>query len=88
MPNIQPLAIRLSSHSPSSLECEEGKAYNEKIQFAHTIIQDIYKTETSIVKFLCKHKRGWSSSVQTRLRATSMDLVNIEQYEDDKGVEQ
>jgi hypothetical protein len=86
--NIQPLAIRLSSHSPSSLECEEGKTYNEKIQFAHSIIQDIYKTETSTVKFLCKRKKGWSLSVQTRLRATSMDLMNIEKYEEDKGVEQ
>ncbi len=28
--NIQLLAKRLSLHSPSSLECEEGKAYNER----------------------------------------------------------
>jgi hypothetical protein len=29
--NIQPLAISLPPHSSSSLECVEGKAYNEKI---------------------------------------------------------
>jgi hypothetical protein len=38
MLNIQPLVVRSLLHSPSSLECEEGKAYNEKIQFAHMII--------------------------------------------------
>jgi hypothetical protein len=27
--NIQPLAMRSLSHSPSSSKCEEGKAYNE-----------------------------------------------------------
>jgi hypothetical protein len=30
---IQPLIVRSPLHSPSSLECEEGKAYNEKMQF-------------------------------------------------------
>jgi hypothetical protein len=29
--NIQPLAIRSLPHSSSSLECEEGKVYIEKI---------------------------------------------------------
>jgi len=31
MLNILPLAIRLPPHSSSSLECAEGKVYNEKI---------------------------------------------------------
>jgi hypothetical protein len=34
MLNIQLLVIRSPSHSSSSSECVEGKAYNEKIQFA------------------------------------------------------
>jgi hypothetical protein len=29
--NIQPLAISSQPHSSSSLECVEGKVYNEKI---------------------------------------------------------
>jgi hypothetical protein len=58
MLNIQPLAIRLPPHSPSSLECGEGKVYNEKMQFAHTIIQDMYRIGTSIIEFLRKHRRG------------------------------
>ncbi len=58
MLNIQPLAIRLSLHSPSSSECEEGKTNNEKMQFTHTTIQDMYKIETSRIEFLCRHRRG------------------------------
>jgi hypothetical protein len=34
MLNIQPLVVRSSPHSSSSSECVEGKAYNERIQFA------------------------------------------------------
>lgn len=49
--NIQPLAVRSSLHSPSSLECEKGKVNNEKMQFAHTIIQDMYKIETYQLNF-------------------------------------
>jgi hypothetical protein len=56
--NIQLLAIRSLPHSPSSLECEESKAYNEKMQFAHMIIQDIYKIGTFIVEFLHKCRRS------------------------------
>ncbi len=41
----------VTTHSPSFLECEEGKAYNEKMQFAHTIIQDIYRSKTYVVEF-------------------------------------
>ncbi len=33
MLNIQPLDVRSLSHSSSTLECVEGKAYNEKIKF-------------------------------------------------------
>jgi hypothetical protein len=29
--NIQPLAVKSPSHSSSSSECVEGKAYNERI---------------------------------------------------------
>jgi hypothetical protein len=29
--NIQPLVVRLPSHSSSSSECAKGKVYNEKI---------------------------------------------------------
>jgi hypothetical protein len=34
------------SHSSSYLECAEGKAYNEKMQFVQTIIHDTYKIGT------------------------------------------
>jgi hypothetical protein len=78
----------LLPHSPSSLKCEKGKAYNEKMQFAHIIIQDLCKIRTYAVEFLYICKRGWSSSVQARPRITSVDLVNIEESEEDKGVEQ
>jgi hypothetical protein len=33
MLNIQPLVIRSSPHSSSSLECVEGNMYNEKLHF-------------------------------------------------------
>jgi hypothetical protein len=36
--SVQPLDVRSSSHSSSSSECAEGKADNEKIQFAQMII--------------------------------------------------
>jgi len=88
MLNIQPLAIRLPSHSPSSSECEKGEVYNEKMQFAHMIIQNIYKTRTFVIEFLRRCKTGWSSSVQARLIATSMDAVNIKESKEDEGVEQ
>jgi len=56
MLNIQPLVVRLQSHSSSSSKCVEGKAYNEKIQFVHMIIQNINTIKTSLVEFLCKSK--------------------------------
>jgi hypothetical protein len=49
--NIQLLAIRSPPHSSSSLECQEGKVYNEKMQFMQTIIHNIYKTRKSVVEF-------------------------------------
>jgi len=64
--NIHLLVIRSPLHSPSFLECEEGKANNENMQFAHTIIQDIYKIGTFAIRFLYRRKRGWSSNEQAR----------------------
>jgi hypothetical protein len=55
MLNIQSLAIRSSLHSPSSSKCEKHKAYNEKMQFAQTLIHDIYGYRTFVVEFL--HRR-------------------------------
>jgi len=57
--NIPPLALRLPPHSSSSSECVKGKAYNEKIQFAQMIIQDINTIRTSIVEVLHRSKRRW-----------------------------
>jgi hypothetical protein len=88
MLNIQPLAMRSLLHSPSFSKCEEVKTYSEKMQFLHTIIQDIYKFETYVVEFLCICRRGcWNSSEQARPKATLMDVVNIEKLEEDEGVE-
>jgi len=82
------LVVRPLLHSPSSLKCEEGKTYNENIQFMHTIIQDIFKSKTSIVEFLHKCRRGWSSSEQAGPKITSLALVYIAKSVEDKGVEQ
>ncbi len=49
--NIYLLAIRLSLHSSSSLECAKGKAYKEKILFAQMIIQNIDTTRTFAIGF-------------------------------------
>jgi hypothetical protein len=62
MLNIQLMAVRSLSHSPSSSECEEGNVYNDNMQFAHTIIQDIHRSRTSTIEFLHKCRRGWSSN--------------------------
>jgi hypothetical protein len=59
MLNIQPLVVRLLLHSSSYLECAEGKAYNEKIQFAQTMILDIDMIGTFVFEFLHKSKRHW-----------------------------
>ncbi len=89
MLNIQPLAMKSPPHSPSFSKCEEGEAYNEKMQFAHMIIEDIQKFETYAVEFLCIRRRGcWNSSEQAKPRTTLVDSVNIEKSKEDKGVEQ
>ncbi len=74
-------------HSPSFSKCEEGKMYNEKMQFLHTIIQNIYKSGTFAIEFLHKHERGWSSNVQVGPRVTLVNLMNIKELEEDEGVE-
>jgi hypothetical protein len=55
--SIQPLTISLPPHSSSFSKCVEGKVYNEKIQFAQTIIHDINKTRTYAIEFLRKTRR-------------------------------
>ncbi len=61
MLNIQPLVVRSSPHSSSFLECVKRRAYNEKIQFVQTIIQDIDTTRKYVVEFLCKSRQCWCS---------------------------
>ncbi len=78
MSNIQPLIVRLPSHSSSSSECAEGKLYNVKILFVQTIIQNIDTIGTFAVEFLCRSIQHWHVREQTRLGATSMSLVFIE----------
>jgi hypothetical protein len=58
MLNIQPLVVRLPSHSSSSSESAEGKTYNEKMQFVQIIIHDIYKTKTFAIEYLRISKRS------------------------------
>ncbi len=43
--NIQPLAMKSPPHSLPFSECQEGKQYHEKMQFAHSIIEEIYRSE-------------------------------------------
>ncbi len=74
-------------HSSSSSKCVERKPYNEKLQFAHTIIQDIDITTTSIVKFLRRSRKHWHVKEQTKPGATFIDSVFIEKLEEDKVVE-
>lgn len=66
-------------------ECEEGKTYNENMQFAHTIIQDIYRTRTSTIEFLHRRRKSRSLSVQVGPKAIYVHLVNIEELK--AGVE-
>jgi hypothetical protein len=75
---IQSLVKRSPPQLPSSLKCEEGKTYNEKMQFEQIIIHNIYISETSTVKLLHRHKRGWNVSEQEGPIITLMDLMNIE----------
>jgi hypothetical protein len=86
--NIKLLAIRSSPHSSSSSECEEGKTYNEKMQFSHTIIHDIYRTRTFAIEFLWRSKRSWRASEQKGPRITLVDPMFIEELEEDEAMEQ
>ncbi len=88
MLNIQLLAIRSSSHSSSSSKCVEKNAYNEKLQFAQKIIQDIDRIGTFTVEFLCKSKRCWHAKEQTKLGTTTIDLMCIEESEEDEAEKQ
>jgi hypothetical protein len=72
----------------SSLQCVEGKQYHEKMQFAHSIIQDIYRSRTFVVKFLNRWKRSWSSSEQGGPKTTPVDLIYIQELDEKEGVEQ
>jgi hypothetical protein len=87
MLNILHLVVKLSPHSSSFLECVERKAYNEKIQFAKTTIQDIDITGTYVVEFLRKSKRHWHARKPTRPRITSIDPVSIEESKEDETKE-
>jgi hypothetical protein len=57
--NIQPLVVRSPPYSSSSLECVEGKAYKEKIQFAQMVIQEINTIGTFTIEFLRRSKQCW-----------------------------
>ncbi len=81
---MQPLAVRLSSHSSSFLEYAEWKAYNVKIQFAHIIIQDINITRTFVVEFLHKSRQCWHARKQIGPKATLINLVCIEESKEDE----
>jgi hypothetical protein len=71
------VVMRSSPHSLSSVECEEGKQYHEKMQFAHSIIENIYRSRSYVVKFLQRQKRGWSSREEGGPRATLVDPIQI-----------
>jgi hypothetical protein len=85
MLNIQLLVIRSPLHSSSSSECAKGKTYNVKIYFAQTIIQDIHTIGTFVVDFLHRSRQCWRAREQTRLGATSIDLVCIEESKEDEA---
>ncbi len=52
------------------------------------IIQDIYRSGTSTIEFLHRHKKGQSVTKQIGPRVTSMDLVYIEESKEDEVMEQ
>jgi hypothetical protein len=81
------LVVRSPAHSSSSSKCVKGEAYNEKIQFTQTIIQDIDITRTSIVEFLCRSRQRWHATEQTGPQATSIDSMCIEESEENKDEE-
>jgi hypothetical protein len=55
------------------------------MQFAHSIIQDIYKSRSYAVEFWKRQRRSWSSREQGGLRVTPMDLIHIQEL-NEKGV--
>ncbi len=61
--------------------------YNVKIQFVQMTIQDIDTTKTFIVEFLHKSKQRWYARKETRPKATSIDLMCIEESEEDEAKE-
>jgi len=61
MLNIQPLDVKSLPHSSSSSKCAKRKVYNEKIQFALMIIQNIDTIGTSSIEFWHKSKRHWQA---------------------------
>jgi hypothetical protein len=77
--NIQQLTVRSPPHSSSYLECKEGKKNHEKMKFVHPIIQDIYRSGTSVLEFLRRHRRSWSSSEQGGLRTTPVGPLYIQE---------
>jgi hypothetical protein len=85
--NMQMLVVRLLSLSSSSLKCAKGKVYNEKMQFAQTIIHDIHRIGTYAIDFLHKSRRSWCVKDQIRLGATLVDPV-IKELKENKVVEQ
>jgi hypothetical protein len=84
MLNIQPLVIRSSPHSSSFLECAEGKAYNEKIQFAQTIIQNTNTIRIYAIEFLCRSRWCWCARKQTGQGVILVDLMCIEELKEDE----
>ncbi len=58
------------------------------MQFAQTIIHDIYIIGTFVIQFLHKSKRSWHAKEQTILRTTLVDPMFIEDSEEDEAMEQ
>jgi hypothetical protein len=58
------------------------------MQFAQTIIHDIYKTRGSSIEFLCRSRRNWCAREQTGLRATFVDSMFIEESKEHETMEQ
>ncbi len=80
--------MRSLLHSLSSSKCDEGKHYHKKMQFTHSIIQDIYRSGTYEEEFLRRQRKCWSSSEQGSPRVTPMDLVYIQESNKEEGMEQ
>jgi len=80
------LVVKLLLLFSSFLKCAKGKMYNEKMQFAQTIIHDIHRIRTYAIDFLHKSRRSWCVKDQIRLGATLVDLV-IEELKENKVVE-